>query len=260
MDASGPGERDDAGADPPLTVESLADLQAGLLDGDTAAGLRKKVRADPDAQQTMDALNRVRRDIAALGADAPSAPDVAPDVVDRIASALRAEQPERPGRRAAHAVRPGGLPRSARIPVGLTGLVGLVGLVAVAVAAWLGTAALITAPAPTPSRPTTAEHITVSRPPRTIPLSDQQILALLDTEPDFGPLADPQRRTSCLAGLGYPSDARVLGAQPVRIAGRPAVVLLLPADTPGAVAALAVAPNCSAVDTGLLADRIVNRP
>ncbi len=253
MDASGPGERDDAGADPPLTVESLADLQAGLLDDDTAARLRKKVRAEPDARQTMDALNWVRRDIAALGADATSAPDVAPDVVDRIASALRAEQPER----AKHAIRPGRLPRPARITVGLAGLVGLA---AAAVAAWLGTAALITAPAPTSSRPTTAEHITVSRPPGTIPLSDQQILALLDNQPDFGPLADPQRRTSCLAGLGYPSNARVLGARPVQIAGRPAVLLLLPADTPGTVTALAVGPNCSAVDTGLLADRIVNRP
>lgn len=253
MDASGPGERDDAGADPPLTVESLADLQAGLLDDDTAARLRKKVRADPGARQTMDALNRVRRDIAALGADATSAPDVAPDVVDRIASALHAERPAR----AKHAIRPGRLPRPARITVGLAGLVGLA---AAAVAAWLGTAALITAPAPTPSRPTTAEHITVSRPPGTIPLSDQQILALLDNQPDFGPLADPQRRTSCLAGLGYPSNARVLGARRVQIAGRPAVLLLLAADTPGTVTALAVAPNCSAVDTGLLADRIVNRP
>jgi hypothetical protein len=35
---------------------------------------------------------------------------------------------------------------------------------------------------------------------------------------------------------------------------------VLPGDTPGTVAALAVAPTCSSVDTGLLADRIVNRP
>ena len=66
MDGVGPDDSDDAGADPPLTVEALADLQAGLLDDDAAARLRKQVRADPDAQQTMDALNRVRRDIAAL--------------------------------------------------------------------------------------------------------------------------------------------------------------------------------------------------
>jgi hypothetical protein len=253
MDGVEPGECDEAGANPPLTVEALADLQAGLVDDDTAARLRKKVRADPDARQTMDALNRVRRDIAALGTDASSAPEVAPQVVDSVVAALRAERPERSRRRAAHTVRPGSLP-SARVAVAVAGLA------AAAAAVWLGTAALITAPPPTPSRPTTAEHITVSRPPMTIPLSDQQILALLDGQPDLGPFADPQRRTSCLAGLGYPADARVLAARPVEIAGRPAILLVLPGDTPGTVAALAVAPTCSSVDTGLLADRIVNRP
>jgi hypothetical protein len=254
MDGVGPDDSDDAGADPPLTVEALADLQAGLLDDDAAARLRKQVRADPEAQQTMDALNRVRRDIAALGTDASSAPDVAPGVVDGIAAALRAERPERSHPRAAHTSRPGGLPPPARLAVAMAGLA------AVVAAIWLGTSALITSPAPTPSRPTTAEHITVSRPPMTIPLSDQQILGLLDNEPNFGPLADPQRRTSCLAGLGYPADARVLGARPVEIAGRQAVVLVLPGDTPGTVTALAVPPTCSSVNTGLLADRIVNRP
>jgi len=254
MDGVEPGECDEAGANPPLTVEALADLQAGLVDDDTAARLRKKVRADPDARQTMDALNRVRRDIAALGTDASSAPEVAPQVVDSVAAALRTERPERSRRRAAHTVRPGRLPRSARVAVAVAGLA------AAAAAVWLGTAALITAPPPTPSRPTTVEHITVSRPPMTIPLSDQQILALLDGQPDPGPFADPQRRTSCLAGLGYPADARVLAARSVEIAGRPAVLLVLPGDTPGTVTALAVAPTCSSVDTGLLADRIVNRP
>ena len=254
MDGVEPGECDEAGANPPLTVEALADLQAGLLDEDTAARLRKKVRADPDARQAMDALNRVRRDIAALGTDASSAPEVAPQVVGSVAAALRAERPERSRRRAAHTVRPGRLPRSARVAVAVAGLA------AAAAAVWLGTAALITAPPPTPSRPTTAEHITVSRPPMTIPLSDQQIRALLDGQPDLGPFADPQRRTSCLAGLGYPVDARVLAARPVEIAGRPAILLVLPGDTPGTVAALAVAPTCSSADTGLLADRIVNRP
>ena len=254
MDGVGPDDSDDAGADPPLTVEALADLQAGLLDDDAAARLRKQVRADPDAQQTMDALNRVRRDIAALGTDASSAPDVAPGVVDGVAAALRAERPERSRPRATHTSRPGRLPRPARLAVAMAGLA------AVAAAVWLGTSALITAPAPTPSRPTTAEHITVSRPPAAIPLSDQQILELLDAVPDFGAFADPRRRTSCLAGLGYPADARVLGARPVEIAGRAAIVLVLPGDTPGTVTALAVPPTCSSVNTGLLADRIVNRP
>jgi hypothetical protein len=235
---------DDVRDDPPLTVDSLADLQAGLHDDNTAARLRNKVRTDPGAQQTMDALNRVRREVAALGSDGSSAPEVDPAVVNRIGAALRAQ----------HAVGRGRLPRSARLAVAVTGLT------AVAVAAWLGTRALITAPASTTSRPTTIEHITVSRPPQTIPLSDQQILALVDHEPDFGPLTDPRRRASCLSGLGYPADARVLGARPIDIAGHPAVLVVLPGDAPGDVKALAVAPTCSAANTGLSADRIVTRP
>jgi hypothetical protein len=235
---------DDAGSDPPLTVETLADLQAGLLDGDSAARLRKKVRADPIAQQNLDALNRVRREVAALGADPSSAPDVDADIVDRIGGTLRAQ----------HTVERGGLPRPAGLAVAATGLA------AVAVAVWLGTSALITAPTSTPSRPTTINHITVSRPPQTIPLSDQQIVALLDRAPDFGPLTDPRRRASCLAGLGYSADTRVLGARPVDITGHPAVLLVLPGDAPETLAALAVAPTCSAANTGLSADRIVHRP
>jgi len=235
---------DDAGTDPPLTVETLADLQAGLLDDDTAAQLRKKIRADPIAQQNMDALNRIRREVGALVADPSSAPDVDAGIVDRIGGTLRAQ----------HTVERGGLPRPARLAVAAAGLI------AVAVAIWLGTRALVKTPDSTPSRPTTIEHITVSRPPVTIPLSDQQILALLDDRADLGALTDPHRRASCLAGLGYPADARVLGARPIEIAGRPAVLLLLPADAPGAISALAVAPTCSSVDTGLSADRIVHRP
>ena len=235
---------DDERDDPPLTVDSLADLQAGLHDDNTAARLRNQVRTDPDAQRTMAALNRVRGDVGALSSDGSSAPEVDPAVVNRIGAALRAQ----------HAVRRGGLPRSARLAVALTGLTAL------AVAAWLGTRALITAPASTTSRPTTIEHITVSRPPLTIPLSDQQILALLDHEPDFGPLTDPRRRASCLSGLGYPANARVLGARPIDIAGHPAVLLVLPGDAPGDVKAVAVAPTCSAANTGLSADRIVTRP
>lgn len=258
MDGVEPAESGDAGVDPPPTAEALADLQAGLLDDDTAARLRKMVRTNSDAQQTMDALNRVRRDVAALRADPASAPDVAPAGVDRIGAALRAEQRaadrSRPRLRAAHTVRGGSLPTSARVAVAAAGLAAAIAAV------WLGTTALITPPASTPSRPTTIEHITVSRPPATIPLSDQQILALLNRDPDFGPLADPQRRASCLRGLGYPATARVLGGRRVEIAGRQAVLLVLPGDTPRAVTALAVAPTCSSADTGLLADRNVNRP
>jgi hypothetical protein len=253
-----PGEGDDAGADPPLTVELLADLQAGLLDDGTAARLRNRVRADPDAQQMVHALNRVRRDVAAASTDISAAPAVTPAIIDGIGAALRAApmmaRRPRPRRRATHAVRPGNLPRPARV------LAAVAGLAAATVAVGLGTAALIAAPAPTSSGPTTAQQITVSRPPIQIPLSDPQILALLDHKPDYGPLADPQRRASCLGGLGYPVAAQVLAAQPIEIAGRSAVLLVLSGDTSGNVTALAVAPTCSSLNTGLLADRVINRP
>ena len=53
----------------PLTVELLADLQAGLLDDDAAARVRSRIRADPEAAAILRALNRARRDVAAAGTD-----------------------------------------------------------------------------------------------------------------------------------------------------------------------------------------------
>ncbi|MDT5219507.1 MAG: hypothetical protein QOF15_1612, partial [Mycobacterium sp.] len=49
-------------ADPPLTVDLLADLEAGLLDSDTAARVRNRVRDDPQAAARLQALQQVRRD------------------------------------------------------------------------------------------------------------------------------------------------------------------------------------------------------
>lgn len=253
-----PGDSGSAETDPPLTVELLADLQAGLLDDDAGARLRKKVRADPDAQQMVHALNRVRRDVAAAGTNLSATPAVAPAVIDGIGAALRAApiaaRQSRAHLHATHTVRPGGRPRRGRA------LAAVAGLAATTLAAGLGTAALIATPTPAPSEPGTAQRITVSRPPMQIPLSDPQILALLDREPDYGPLADPQRRASCLGGLGYPGATQVLSAQPIEIAGHAAVLLVLSGRTPGKVTALAVAPTCSSLNTGLLADRVVNRP
>ena len=137
---------------------------------------------------------------------------------------------------------------------------GVAGVGAVLAAIGVGTAALITAPGPTPSTPVTAEHITVSTPPMVIPLSQDEILGLLDQSPDFGPLGDPARRASCLSGLGYPAATQVLGARRVEINARPGVVLVVPGDTPHSLAVFAVALNCSAADTGLLANTQVPRP
>ena len=240
------GEADDD-AEPPLTVELLADLQAGLLDDESAARVRQRVRADPEAERILRALNQVRCDVATLGAG--PAPDVPSELTTRISAALGSAEAGQP---VAHSARP--RIRSGRV------IAGAAGVCAVLAAVGVGTAALITAPGPAPSTPVTAEHITVSTPPMVIPLSQDEILGLLNQSPDYGPLDDPARRASCLTGLGYPASTQVLGARRVEINARPGVVLVVGGDTTHSLAVYAVALNCSAADTGLLANTEIPRP
>lgn len=251
---SGPGERGSAGADPPLTVELLADLQAGLLDGETAARIRRQVRSDPQAREILQAMNRVRCDIAASGADPTAAPEVPPAIIARVSATLRSAGSGR-APAPAHAARPGTPPARA--------IVGVAGLCAAVAAIGVGTVALVNAPTPAPSAAPTAEHITVSRPAPAIPLSPPQIRELLRRPADYGPpgspVSDPARRPSCLSGLGYPASTDVLGARPAEINARPVILLVLPADRPDQLAVFAVASNCNAADTGLLASTVVAR-
>ena len=241
-----------AGHEPePITPELLADLQAGLLDDATAAALRQRIRTDQHAADTLAALDRVRRDLAALGASDATAPDVPAEVTARIGAVLQAEPPPRTPGGPAHSVRH--TPRWQ-----LVGLVAGVG--AAVVGLIVGGVMLVRDPAPTRSAGPTAESITVSRPASDVPLSHPQIVGLLSQRPDYGPLADPQRRASCLSGLGYSAATTVFGARQVDMRGRPAVLMLLPADTPQTVRALVVEPDCNSAHTGLLANTDVTRP
>jgi hypothetical protein len=146
---------------------------------------------------------------------------------------------------------------SAGRPIARIGAVA--GGVAILVGIGLGTAMLITKPAPVRTTGPTAEHITVAAAP-TIPLSDTQLAELTRQQPDYGPLADPQRRASCLNGLGYPASSQILGARPVEMGDEPAVVFVLAGDGPNELVALAVHTSCSSADTGLIADTRLNRP
>jgi hypothetical protein len=243
-------------ADGAVPLALLADLQAGLLDDDSAAALRRRVRDEPDAARRMDALDRVRRELADLGADPASAPDVPFDVTARVTDALRAEPPVHhvtgPSAAAAvHAVRPS----NSRFRIAAA----VVGVTAALVAAAVGTLMLLRGAGDTTTTGPTAERITVSSPVDGIPLTDPEILAMLGRPPDLGPLAEPRRRASCLSGLGYPTSTTVLGARPVSVGGRDGVLVLLPGDTPRQLNAVVVALNCSSADTGLLADRVVTR-
>ena len=236
-----------AGREPePVTPELLADLQGGLLDDATAAALRQRIRSDPEAAQMLAALDQVRRDLADLGADETSAPDVPGEVTARIGASLRAEHTG-PTHAVSHTPR-----------WQLIGLV--VGIGAAVVGLVIGVLMLMRDPTPTFSVGPTANSITVSRPAPAFPLSNPQIVGLLSQSPDYGRLADPQLRASCLSGLGYSAATQVLGARPVDMHGRPGLLMVLPADTPGMVRALVVAPDCNSAHTGLLADTLVTHP
>lgn len=104
---------------------------------------------DRGAAPDPEALERVRRDLADLGADAASAPEVPAAVTARIVSTLRAEP--------AHSVR---RPRLSRPQV----IALVIGAVAAVVAAIVGVAMLAREPAPAFPHGPTAELITVSRP------------------------------------------------------------------------------------------------
>jgi hypothetical protein len=201
---------------------------------------------DDGTQDDLDpaVADRVRRELAELGSDANSAPDVPPDVTARVVAAIRAE--------AAHTVQ--------RPPLRRWQLFGLIaGLGAVTAGVVIGALMLGRDPAPTYPAGPTAQQITVDRPATAIPLPDSQILALLTQTPDYGPLRDVRRRASCLAGLGYGPATAVLGARPLDMRGQPAVLMLLPGDTAATVVAVVVEAGCSDAHTGLLAKSELTR-
>ncbi|OBB23220.1 hypothetical protein [Mycolicibacterium elephantis] len=190
---------------------------------------------------------RVRDELARLNRDEASAPEVPDTVTARVVAALRTA-----GRDPAHSARP---PRLRRLQV-----IGLfIGIGAAVAGVVVGVAMLTDAPpAPRDTGPT-ARSITVSPSAPRIPLSDAEILALLDRPPDYGALADPKLLGSCLTGLGYP-EATPLGARLVDVSGGAGVLLLLPGDTDSSVVAVVVPPTCTAAHTGLLARTALPRP
>ena len=235
---------DDRHDDPP-TVDSLADLQAGLLDDETAAQLRERIRTDPGARQTMEALNRVRRDVAALGSDSRL----------RHRSTPRLSTISRPpctppirysagGSGAPGADSGGGGGPGRDRPRGLAGNP--------------GAAHAAVAPAEPAHHHRTHHGVA--------PAADDSAVGSADPRP-AGPRTGPRpadRSTSpCLmpGRSGLPGDTRSARRPPDRHrrpAGRSAGATRRRARR--VFAALAVAPTCSSVNTGLLADRTVHRP
>ena len=195
--------------------------------------------ADDDAGP---AIERVRRELARLGRDDASAPEVPAEVTARIGAALRAAP--------AHSVPRPRLRRGRLIAL-------VAALAAVLAGVVVGGSLLVQPPASRfPAGPTAAK-ITVTGPAAAFPLAERDVLALLTEPPDYGPLSDGPRRAACLEALGYPPAAPVLGA---RALPGDDVVLVLPADSPELLAAVLVEPDCGAGHSGSSARTVVRRP
>lgn len=148
--------------------------------------------------------------------------------------------------------------RHARGPVQWRRAAAAAGLLAVALTLGIGVFSLVggggadsrSTADPGPS----ARHIT-ARP--TLPLNDTQIRQLLAQPADLGPLGEPER---CLEALGHPAGTPVLGARPVLLGGRSAILLVLPAAEPSSVIAVAVGTDCPDGGAGVLARTELARP
>lgn len=196
------------------------------------------------------AHDRVRRDLAALGTDTASAAPAPPEVTATIHAALRGAPP--------HRVLPPGARhhRHSRPPLDWRRAAAATGVLAAVLALGFGVFALaddgrgqrfVRDPGPT------ARHLTATRSPAQMPLTDAQIIALLSRPAELATLGDPQR---CLRNLDYPAGTPILGAAPTTLTSGPAVLLVLPGPEPASVTAVVVAPDCPAA----LARTVLARP
>jgi len=223
--------------DPVLPLDLLADLHAGVLDEQLAAGLRAQVRTDPRAREVLAALDATLADLRAL--PAPVIPgDVAARLDPTLAAAVRPEAPvaDLASRRRR------------------TGWGGIGLLVAAAAAAVVGVVALGAGPLETAGSPR------AERP--ALALSGSDVGDGLDDAlgaVDLGPLSQPAALRACLDANGIPPLGEPLGAREVTLDGRPGVLLVLPTGEIAQFRLLVVGPSCGPGTPSLLADDIVGR-
>lgn len=253
-----PPSAGDAAERPPLPLDLLADLHAGVLDPAVAAELRQRVAADPKAQAALDALTATVAELAQLP---PLA--IPEQVAARIDAALREESarrhtsgglPAQPSNGALPPVADLGAARRRR-----RGLLVAGGLLTAAAAV-----AAVVAVAGLPGERTSGT-------PTAGAVGDQGLAPLTVTSdnlgtavdsalatPDYGPLSSPGRLDACLTALRVTS-ADSVGAREVRLDGKPGVLLVLTTGTAGRFRLVVVEPGCGPADPGVLADQTFGR-
>lgn len=246
--------------EPPLNLDVLADLHAGVLPDDVAARLWPRVRADPAADAMLTALDATRADLAELTA-AP-APPMPADFAARLDAAINAEVQARAGEGIAPVVdinaardRPR---RAKRDPKQTRRLALTASLVGVA-AALIG-AAIVVLPGLGSSPPSTSQNAG-GAPSSQLSVSSGQLgtvaLAQALHKSDYGPLSNPQRLSGCLKANGQDPNEKPAGAMQISLDGKPGTLLVLTTGVLAQYRLLVVGPTCSATSPATLANQVI---
>jgi hypothetical protein len=237
-------------AEPPLSVDLLADLHAGVLDDETSARLWPRAKADPQAQAILEALDSTRVDLAGFGR-APAGAPMPPNVVARLDAALAEET--RPSANAGAPTPPRGLApvadisaarrrRNRRIGWG----VGLVAAAAAVVGIGVVAVPQLQKQSGTPMAEPTAPSVPSSSPP--LALSSGELKSRAPSAlgaRDFGPLGDQRQLRGCLAANKVPARSTVAGAKQLTLDGKPGVLLLLTTGKSAQFRLLVVSADCA---------------
>lgn len=246
-----------------LSVETLADLHAGVLDEQTVAQLWPRVRDNPQAQAVLAALEATSADLGSVGAG-PAEP-IPDDVGNRIDAALAEESRSAQGRQAPVVSIDTARRRRNRL---LTGGAGLVTTVAAAVAAILVLTPVeqveqlpyMARPAPSAGAQAGAEPGRTQGPPPALRHGNlgAAVGSVVGVR-EFGRLHGEARLDACLAANGIDPDVEPAGIRPATIDGQPAVIVLYPTGEFAQYRLIALPPDCDTNNPGLLADTIIGR-
>lgn len=249
-------------AGPPWSVDTLADLHAGVLDQQTANQLWSRVEHDPEARAILNALDATTDDLSELGT-APAEP-IPAEVAAKLDAALadEANQHGSPGQTTEAPVAPvtdmaaARQRRRRRLQWGA----GVVGVAAAAVAA---VAIAVPSNTTTPGTPNVAE-------PGPAQGTNEQPLSLRSDDMgnavgpamgarDFGPLGTQGRLNQCLQANGIDPATKPAGVRGATVDGQPATVVVLTTGQLAQYRMLALAPTCGPDNPGTVFDKVVGR-
>lgn len=256
-------------AEPPWSVDLLADLHAGVLDEHEAAELWPRVNDDPEALAVIEALEATTADLASLALEPAPMPA---EYAARLDAALAAEASTRqaasfPGPAPIPAAAPA-TPAAGRAPVvdlaaarrkrnrrlgwgagALTAAAAAIVVVAVAV--------------PGTSQETGTPGVAAPAPPGPSVGGDgsgaEALLGGAMGVRDFGPLQDEQRLDECVTAAGLDANVRPAGIRPVNVGGKAGVLVIYTTGKLAQYRIVAFGADCGPGYPDKLFDKVVGK-